>query len=138
MSEPLKTTSRQNGVKLIVSDQFPMGVRFEGSEGWIHLDRGKYQANPASMWDSVIGSREIHLYENANHFRNFIDCVYSRREPIASCEVAHRSITIAHLGNIAMQLGRDLKWDPRQEKIVNDAEANKLLNRPYRAPWKMG
>ncbi len=90
------------------------------------------------MWDSVIGSREIHLYESANHFRNFIDCVYSRREPIAPCEVAHRSITIAHLGNIAMQLGRDLKWDPRREKIVNDPEANKLLSRPYRAPWKMG
>ncbi len=128
----------QNGVKLIVSDQFPMGVRFEGSEGWIHLDRGKYQANPASLWHSVIGPKETRLYESANHFRNFIDCIYSRREPIAPCEVAHRSITIAHLGNIAMQLGRDLKWNPRQEKFVNDPEGNKLLSRSYRGPWKMG
>src|SRR5216117_3060830 len=57
---------------------------------------------------------------------------------LAPCEVAHRSISIAHLGNIAMQLGRDLKWDPRKERFVSDAEANKMLSRPYCAPWKLG
>jgi hypothetical protein len=64
--------------------------------------------------------------------------VFSRQEPIAPCEVAHRSITIAHLGNIAMMLGRDLKWNPRREKFVDDPEANKMLSRPYREPWKLG
>ena len=87
------------------------------------------------MWDSVIGSREIHLYESANHFRNFIDCVYSRREPIAPCEVAHRSITIAHLGNIALRLGRDVRWDPKKEAFLGDDAANQMLSRPMRKPW---
>ena len=53
-------------------------------------------------------------------------------------EVAHRSITICHLGNIAMRLGREsLKWDPEKEQILGDEEASKMLTRPYRAPWKL-
>jgi len=82
-----------------------------------------------------MGERETRLYESRDHFRNFIDCVLSRKEPVAPCEVAHRSITLAHLGNIAMQLGRDLKWDPKKERFVKDDEANRMLSRPHRAPW---
>jgi hypothetical protein len=52
--------------------------------------------------------------------------------------VAHRSITICHLGNIAMRLGRErLKWDPDREVIVDDAEADAMRSRPYRDPWKL-
>ncbi len=127
-----------NGVVLAVSDKFKMGVTFEGSKGSVFVTRGSGSSEPTSIWDSVIGPKEIHLYESSNHFRNFIDCVRSRKEPIAPCEVAHRSITIAHLGNIAMMLGRDLKWDPKKEKFVKDDEANKMLDRPYRAPWTRG
>ena len=127
-----------DGVKLIVSDKNEMGVTFEGTDGKIFVTRGKYRTEPASLWDSQIAPSEVHLYESNDHFRNFIDCVLSRKEPIAPCEVAHRSISIAHLGNIAMQLGRDLKWDPRRERFASDAEANKMLSRPYRAPWKLG
>jgi hypothetical protein len=64
--------------------------------------------------------------------------VISRREPVAPVESAHRSITICHLGNIAMRLGRDqLKWDPENEQIVGDAEAAQMLKRPYREPWTL-
>ncbi len=127
----------QNGVKLIVSDKHKMGVTFEGSEGSVYVTRGAFETNPQSLWDSPIAPNEIHLYESKHHFRNFIDCILAKTETIAPCEVAHRSISIAHLGNIAMLLGRDLKWDPAKERFVGDAEANKLLSRPYRAPWKL-
>ena len=59
----------------------------------------------------------------------------SRKEPVAPIEVAHRSITLAHLGNIALRTGRDLKWDPTREAIANDAGASEMLSRPYREPW---
>ncbi len=86
----------------------------------------------------MIGPDEVHLYESDDHFRNFIDCMISRGPTAAPVGVAHRSITICHLGNIAMRLGREsLKWDPVKEKIIGDAEASKMLSRPYRGPWKL-
>jgi predicted dehydrogenase len=127
-----------NGVKMIVSNKERMGVKWEGTEGWVSADRGKHDANPKSILDSKIGPNEIHLYESNNHYRNFIDCVISRKQTVAPVETAHRSITICHLGNIALRLGRDkLKWDPVKEEILDDAEAAKMLSRPYREPWKL-
>lgn len=123
--------------KLMVSGQKKIGVKFEGAEGWIYLTRGAYQTEPKSLWESQIKPDEIHLYKSENHYRNFIDCVVSRKEPITPGEVAHRSISIAQLGNIAMLLGRDLKWDPDKEQILNDPVAQWMLDRPYRAPWKL-
>jgi predicted dehydrogenase len=127
-----------NGVKMIVSNRERMGVKWEGSEGWVSANRGTHDANPKSILESKIGPKEIHLYESSNHYRNFIDCVLSRKETAAPVETAHRSITICHLGNIALRLGRDkLKWDPVKEQILDDAEAAKMLRRPYREPWKL-
>jgi predicted dehydrogenase len=127
-----------SGVKMIVSNKERSGVTFEGSDGWVWVDRGKRDANPKSLLESKIGPNETHLYESSNHYRNFIDCVLSRKEPAAPVETAHRSITICHLGNIAMRLGRDkLRWDPDKEQIQGDAEAAKMLSRPYREPWKL-
>jgi predicted dehydrogenase len=127
----------KNGVKLIVSSGARRGVTFEGTEGTIWVDRGSLESNPKTLIDAEIKENEIHLYESKNHARNFIDCVYSREEPIAPIETAHRSITIAHLGNIAMKLGRDLKWNPKKERFIGDDEANSKLSRPYRAPWSL-
>jgi predicted dehydrogenase len=127
-----------SGVKMIVSNREKMGVRFEGSEGWVTADRGRHDASDKKILDSKIGEKEIHLYESNDHFRNFIDGVLGRKECVAPCEVAHRSITICHLGNIAMRLGREtLKWNPEKEEIVDDAEAAKWLSREYRGPWKL-
>ena len=62
----------------------------------------------------------------------------ARKETAAPVETAHRSITICHLGNIAMRLGRDkLRWDPVKEQFVGDKEANQWLDRPKRGPWKV-
>jgi predicted dehydrogenase len=127
-----------SGVKLIVSSKEKGGVTWEGKEGWVWADRGRIDANPKSLLDSVIGPNEIRLYESKDHFRNFIDCVKSRQEPVAPVETAHRSITICHLGNIAMRLGPEkLRWDPEKERIIDDSEASKMLGREYRAPWKL-
>jgi predicted dehydrogenase len=125
----------KNGVKLIVSSDERFGVTFEGTEGSVWSDRGEHGASDPAILDSVIGPDEIQLYKSDDHYRNFIDCVYSREAPIAPAEVAHRSITIAHLGNIAMILKQDLDWNPETEKFINNENANRMLQRPMRAPW---
>ena len=126
------------GVKLIISNGLRGGVTFEGTEGWVWANRGRHDAQPKSILDSKIGPDEIHLYRSDNHHRNFIDCVISRKEPAAPAEVAHRSITICHLGNIAMRLGIDgFKWDPDKEQILDNEDAARMLGRAYREPWKL-
>lgn len=126
-----------NGVTMVVSSDERMGVTFEGTDGWLWVTRGAHEASSPSLWDTEIGPDGIHLPKSDNHFRNFIDCVVSREEPVAPIEAAHRSITIAHLGNIAMQLGRDLRWDPSAEAFVDDDEANRMRSRPMRDPWHL-
>ena len=129
----------ESGVKMIISNKEKMGVTWEGSEGSVSADRGRHDANPKSILDSKIGENEIHLYKSDDHFRNFIDCVISREPCAAPVETAHRSITICHLGNIAMRLGRErLRWDPAKEQILEDTEASKMLSRDYRNPWRLG
>jgi predicted dehydrogenase len=125
----------QSGVKLIVSSRARMGVTFEGSDGWVWVNRGAIEASPNRLLDYEPGPNEVHLYKSDNHYRNFIDCVISRQEPIAPIEQAHRSITIAHLGNISLRLGRDIRWDPDHEKIIGDEKASEMLSRPMRKPW---
>jgi predicted dehydrogenase len=127
----------QNGVRLVVSSRSRGGVTFEGSDGSIWVNRGAIESKPAGLVYEDIGEHEFHLPKSDNHFRNFIDCVLSRKQPIAPIEQAHRSITIAHLGNISLKLGRKLKWDPQTEQITGDDEANRMLSRPMRAPWKL-
>ena len=125
-----------NGVKLIISNEEKvMGVKFEGKDGYVWATRGKYGASSEDIYRSKIGNNEIHLYKSDNHYRNFIDCVISRKETAAPVEIAHRSITIGHLGNIAMQLKEDLEWNPEKEKFVKNRRANKMLKRSMREPW---
>ena len=69
------------------------------------------------------------------HVRDFLDCVKSRKQPISDLESGHRVSTVCHLANLSLRLGRKLRWDAAKEEIVGDAEANRHLVRPYRAPW---
>jgi len=125
-----------NGIRMIVGKNCKSGVRFEGSEGWVTA-LGRKEAEPKSLLSSVIGADEIHLIKSDNHKQNFIDCVKSRREPIAPVEVGHRSASVCILGYIAMKLGHKLKWDPKQETFLNDEPANRMLSRPLRSPWRL-
>ncbi|MCE5250838.1 Gfo/Idh/MocA family oxidoreductase [bacterium] len=113
------------------------GVKFIGSDGWVFVSRSEFDAEPKSLLTTVIGKDEIHLYKSENHYANFIDCVRSRELTITPIEVAHRSITIGHLGNISMQLGRKVKWNPDTERFVNDPEADRMLSRAMRSPWTL-
>jgi len=110
------------------------GVRFEGTEGWVDLGG---RTDPPGIASSSIGPDEIHLYESHSQYSNFIECVRTRGRTAAPVEVAHRSITPAHLGNIAMMLGRKVRWNPQTEEFVGDPEANRMLSRPYREPWQL-
>lgn len=112
-----------------------MGVKFIGTDAWVHVSRGSIDASNKDLLEETFGQGEIRLPASENHFRNFIDCVLSRAEPVAPVEQAHRSISICHLGNIEMLLGRDLEWDPEREQVIGDHSAHSMLNRPYRAPW---
>jgi predicted dehydrogenase len=126
------TCTYANGVKMLVSSGGPN--RFEGTEGWVDLGGA---TNPASLAKSAIRPDEIHLYESRSQHGNFIECIKSRQRTAAPVEVAHRTITVAHLGNIAMLTGRKIRWDPEKEEILGDEEAARLLSRPKRGAWSV-
>ena len=128
-----------NGVKVTCADtkKNKQGVLFEGTQGWVYVRRGHIDANPKSLLDSTIKPNEIHLYKSTSHKGNWFECIKSRKETVAPAEVAHRSCSVCLLGEIAMQLGRKLKWDPDREEFINDAEANKMVSKPMRSPWHL-
>jgi len=111
------------------------GVIFEGTEGKIEVTREYLATEPKHLLRQKIGPNEIHLYESKNHPDNFIECVKTRKRPASNADVGYRSITVCHLGNIAYWLKRPLKWDPENEKFVNDPEADRMLWREMRSPW---
>ncbi len=126
-----------NGVKVICADsrKNKQGIVFEGTEGWVYVRRGHIDAHPKSLLTSTIGPNEFHLYKSNNHKGNFLECIKSRAETAAPVEVGHRSCTVCLLGEIAMRLGRKLKWDPEREQFTNDAEADRMVSRAMRSPW---
>jgi predicted dehydrogenase len=131
-----------NGVTMHAgsTNHYPQGVRFIGSHGWIHITRGGLKSNPENLLKEKIGPGEIHLPKPAGdhrrgHRRDFLDCVKSRARTITPVEIGHRSATVAHLGNIAMILGRKIRWDPLAEQIIDDPTANRRLGCAMRTPW---
>ena len=142
-----------DGVRMIISGEFPNGIRFEGTEGWIFVSRGdesvtasdpvaKLQdsqalaASDPRIIKSVIGPDEIHLYDSKDHHGNWLECVRSRQQTIAPVEVAHRACSACLIHHMAMKLKRKLFWDPAKERFRNDDEANGMLSRPQRAPYR--
>ncbi len=128
-----------HGVKLFVDSGEP-SLRFEGTEGWVGNRgwRGKLEASRPAILDSAIGPNDVHLYTcPGGEQRNFLDCVKSRQACYFPPEIGQRCFTIAHIGNIAMRLGRKLRWNPHEERFVNDDEANRMLRRTARSPWDL-
>jgi hypothetical protein len=127
-----------NGIELICRTQDPgFGARFEGEDGWLQYTYNKIQASSDDILNSEIGENEIRLPVSDNHYRNWLDCVKSRKEPIEPVEAGHSTVNICHCGNIAMRLKRKVQWDPETETFGDDAEANAMLRRPYRDPWSI-
>ena len=128
-----------NGVEMRV-DSGGTGLRFEGSDGWIANDgwRTPIKASSDDILHSKIGPEELRLFTcPAGEHRNFLDCVKSRRDPYFPAEVGHRCCSVAHVGNIAMELGRKLRWNPDVEEFVGDDTANRMRTRARRQPWTL-
>ncbi len=146
-----------NGVKMVVSNELPNGIRFEGSEGWIFVTRGNYQATssdpvnadgskPLDASDpkiikSVIGPNEFHFIVSHDHHGNWLESIRDHKPNIAPVEEAHRSCSACLVHHITMKLDRKVYWDPSRETFIKpgsslpDDEANKFLARPQRAPY---
>ncbi len=143
----------ENGVRMIVSNELPNGVKFIGTEGWVWVTRGNYRvtdtdpvaddngikpidASNPKILQSVIGPNEIHLYESPDQHANWLDCIKTRKEPVAPIEIGHRSCSACLLHHMAMKLDRKIVWDPKNEKIANnDPEATAMLSRPRRKKY---
>lgn len=141
-----------NGATMYISEMFETGLRFVGEDGWIWVTRGSYKfgepaegqprnkvldASDPRILRAGIKDNEIHLHSSPNndHHLDWLTSIRTRKEPAAPAEVGHRSCTACLLAHAAMKLGRELKWDPAQERFVNDGEANGLLSRPQRKPY---
>lgn len=111
------------------------GIKFTGSDGWIFVTRGKIEASDPELLQTPLPAGATRLYASDNHMRNFFDCVRSREAPICDAEIGHRSVSVCHLGVIALRLGRKLNWDPAREHFVGDQQADQWLAREMRKPW---
>jgi predicted dehydrogenase len=143
-----------NGVKMIVSNEFPNGIKFEGTNGWVFVSRGDYQATSSDplkpgeqakkidasdprLLTSVIGEKEFHFTISKEHHGNWLEAIRDNKPTIAPVEEAHRACSACLLHHISMKLKRKLHWDPAKEKFKNDDEANKMLSRPQRKGYEV-
>lgn len=133
-------TKYANGLPMIIAgghSEIRGGTKWVGEDGWVWVTRDNIDAHPKSLLKDKIKPYEINLHHSSNHYRNFLDCVKSRKETLTPCETAHRSATPGHLGLIAMMLERKIKWDPKKEQIVGDEEASRMLGKSMRSPWQL-
>jgi len=128
-----------NGVVMTCKPGNP-SIKFIGTEGWVGNTgwRAPVQASSQKILDARIGPEELHLYTNPKgEHDDFLQCVKSRKDPYFPVDIGHRVSTVCHLANIAIKLGRKLKWDPAKERFLGDEAANQMLDRPRRAPWQL-
>ena len=127
----------ENGLLLSFSDNghHEQGCRFEGDEGWVHVNRSGIKAQPAGLLDTTIKPDEEHLYSSKNHHDNFLECIRSRNDPAAKVEDGHASNVISILADIATRRGTEITWDWERETCIGDDEANRMLSRSMRSPW---
>jgi predicted dehydrogenase len=123
-----------NGVRLFYKTDEKVYARFEGSEGWIFAEYAKpLQAEPAAVLDAKIGDDEIHFPFKSDK-QDFIDAVKSRGETLEDAEVGHRTTSVCHLANIAIQVGKKLEWDPAKERFTNSSAANAFVKKWIQTP----
>ncbi len=118
---------------------FGNGILFEGEKGRIFVNRGKLEGKPVdALTDADNAELDKAIVElckgkqPGNHMRNFFDCIEDRGKPISDVWSHHRTMTSCHLCNIAIMLGRELSWDPKAERFIDDDQANALMTRKSR------
>jgi predicted dehydrogenase len=124
-----------NGIELVHGGE--SGCTFYGEKGKLRIDRGVLQADPADLIREPVRADEVHLRQTAGHHRDWVDCIRSRRDPIADVEAGARTAAICILLNLVYWKRRELRWDPANWRFVDDAEANAWLDRPRREAWPL-
>ena len=124
-----------NGLELVLASGDGFGVRFEGSEGWLHMSGGEITASSDKILKSTIRPDELRVRTGPGHHADFVDCVLNRGLPATYAELGHRAASVCHLGFISCRLGKSLKWDPVREIFPDNPDANRLLSRAMRAGW---
>jgi len=126
-----------NGIIMASVDTGVRGVLFIGTEGKIEVNRTYLRSWPEHLVNQRIGPDQVHLYESNNHYADWLNAIRTRSKPICDIEIGCRSVTVCHLGNIAHELMRPLKWDPEKEVFTGDDQANRLLSKAMRSPWHL-
>jgi len=141
-----------NGVKVnfvLQQGHGPMGgAVFVCEKGKLEINRNKFTSNPPEIAAELQKkldvaeeerkwSDELALWQAKWHMQNWLDCIRSRKQPVADVEIGHRSITVCHLANITRAVGRPLRWDPAREQFIGDEQANRYLDRPRRKEFEL-
>jgi len=141
---PPEDPNAETGVKFIYESGIvmthggPSGCVFTGENGTLHIDRGHLSSDPESIVKDPLGDKEVHLARSPGHHRNWLDCVRSRKRPVADVEIGARSVTIPILGNLAYWHRRGFKCDPAKWRFAGDEEANRnYLDRERRKGWEL-
>jgi len=121
------------------------GVAFHGNNGVLVVDRGGWEVLPETETKDnkkryrMVGEprRGSSGDMSQAHMKDFLDCMASRKRPASDVEIGHNSMIACHLGNIAFRTGRVIHWDVANEQIKGDADAQKYVLKPYRAPWAL-
>jgi predicted dehydrogenase len=113
------------------------GTAFEGTDGWVHVDRGGINAHPKELLNIEWGPNDTRLYESNNHARNLLDCVRTRKDTICPIDTAVQADTLCHISDIAIRLEQKLRWDPARERFIDNDTANRRLVRAMRSPWRL-
>jgi len=113
------------------------GVEFTGSDGTVYVERGFMKTEPACLMEDPLGPGDTSLFQNVGHQDNWLDCIKSRKKPICDVGIGAGSVILCHLCNIAIRTGRKLEWNPDACAFIGDEVANRMISRPYRAPWRI-
>ena len=112
------------------------GTAFEGTEGWVLVDRGAIRTSPEDLIEVKFGPSDHQLIKSDNHVRNFLDSIRSRQPAICPIEDSVQADILCHLSDIATRVGHPVTWDPDKEQFVDDPDANaRLKMRPARSGW---
>jgi hypothetical protein len=114
------------------------GIEFVGTEGRVLVNRGYLETDPPEIVNTPLCPNDVRLYVSENHHDDWLNCIRTRLDPICDVEIGARTITVCHLGNAAYKLNRPLRWDPVNERYVDDADANRTLSKAMRSPWTLG
>ena len=146
-SGPVKITPPSNGEKTGLKFTYangvemfhggPSGCTFEGSDATLYVDRNKMECTKEEILKEPLTKEDSSIIVADNHKKNWLEAIRGNKKTLCPAEVGHRSASICHLGNIGYRVGKPLDWDPVKETFTNNQEANKLLFREYRAPWKL-